>query len=181
MHAADIITVDVEALPELAIQINAATAAAESSARSFVQLVRQAGELLMQAKTMIRHGEWEAWVTANCTIAPRTAQAYMRLHEKLSALPATEAQRVADLPLRDAMKAISTPAAAPKRLPSLVRPHSRTDAERTHAALDASATALRTVCRGLNASLVKRTDIERARAKLQAALVALDALAVEVF
>jgi hypothetical protein len=92
-------------LPE---RINSAVQAAESHARSAVECAIRAGGLLLQAKALVQYGEWEGWLQQHVTCAPRTAQAYMRLHAKVKTLPKPEAQRVALLPLRDAMKAIAT-------------------------------------------------------------------------
>ena len=104
------------ALPDIAEKINAATRPAESHARSAVQSALTAGSWLMQAKNCVPHGEWHEWLAANCAVAPRTAQAYMRLFNTLPRLEVSDAQRVADLPLREAMRAIATapeyPAAA---------------------------------------------------------------------
>ena len=39
----------------------------------------EAGELLLEAKSLLDHGEWLPWVEANCEINIRTAQVYMRI------------------------------------------------------------------------------------------------------
>jgi hypothetical protein len=162
-------------LPSLAQQINDETEAAESSARAAVQHALRAGELLARAKALIPHGQWEAWVTTNCTIAPRTAQAYVRLHEKLSALPDSEAQRVALLPLREAMRAIATPAKAPPRHSRRVQVR-RDEQDRLQVALGGGADALRLVAKNVRGNVLRREQIAKARTKLRAALDALDRL-----
>lgn len=103
----NIINVVDDALPGLANKINEATTAAESHARSAVQYALTAGALLVQAKARVPHGEWQTWLAANCTVAPRTASAYMRLATRLPELPDAERQRVADSSLRGALEALA--------------------------------------------------------------------------
>ncbi len=38
-----------------------------------------AGELLIEAKAKLKHGQWEPWLAENCAIPARTARHYMRL------------------------------------------------------------------------------------------------------
>jgi hypothetical protein len=38
-----------------------------------------AGELLIEAKAQLRHGQWLPWLQDNCNLSERTAQLYMRL------------------------------------------------------------------------------------------------------
>ena len=162
---------DLSGLPE---QINRAVRGAEDHARSAMDLALQAGQLLTRAKSLLPHGEWETWLVANCTVAPRTARAYMRLHDKMQALPPTERQRVADLPIREAVKAIGTNPETPPSRPSTVRIACRSNAERIAVALSKSATAIRTISRELKSTFTKRARIESARNKLQDALRLLD-------
>ena len=37
-----------------------------------------AGELLLEAKSQIKHGDWEPWIRENLRIAPRTAREWMQ-------------------------------------------------------------------------------------------------------
>jgi hypothetical protein len=41
-----------------------------------------AGHALIEAKALVAHGEWLAWVKEHCGFSERTAQIYMRLAEK---------------------------------------------------------------------------------------------------
>jgi hypothetical protein len=41
-----------------------------------------AGELLIEAKSLLKHGEWGNWLTENASFTERTAQSYMRLGMK---------------------------------------------------------------------------------------------------
>ena len=37
------------------------------------------GELLIEAKRQVKHGEWRPWIEANCKVPARTARHYMAL------------------------------------------------------------------------------------------------------
>jgi hypothetical protein len=67
----------------------------------------QAGELLLQAKTLVPHGAWLSWLELSCELSERTAQGYMRLARRQVEDP--NPQRVADLTIRGALKALSRP------------------------------------------------------------------------
>lgn len=53
----------------------------EEGRRAGIPFYKAAGEKLIEAKTQIRHGEWEGWVKRNFDVTPRTAQTWMRLAE----------------------------------------------------------------------------------------------------
>jgi Protein of unknown function (DUF3102) len=86
----------------LAARIRAEHKAASKALKASVVHAIKAGELLLEAKRTVAHGEWLGWLQANCEIPERTAQAYMRL----ARLPIEKRNAVADLPLRDALSAI---------------------------------------------------------------------------
>ena len=88
---------------DLSEKINSAHVEAERSLRASVDLAIKAGELLIQAKRTIGHGNWAGWLLENIKFSDRLAQAYMRL----ARLPIEKRNAVADLPLRDALSAIS--------------------------------------------------------------------------
>ncbi len=94
---------------DLAVEINDAHEAACLAASSALEHARRCGELLLAAKAERGHGEWLPWLAANCPDLPaRTAQSYTRLARKWPELEA-KTQRVADLPLRDALKLLAGP------------------------------------------------------------------------
>ncbi len=78
-------------------------AAAETATRHAIRC----GELLVRAKEGLAHGQWLPWLKQGCELSERTAQAYMRLARKHGELDNENAQRVAGLPVREAMKAIA--------------------------------------------------------------------------
>jgi hypothetical protein len=90
-------------LLDLRTGINDAHAEAERAFLAGMQHVFRAGELLLAAKVKIPHGEWEAWLAANIHASARTCRGYMQL----AALGAEERRRVADLPLREALRTIA--------------------------------------------------------------------------
>ncbi len=164
-------------LADIAVQINLETVAAETHARSAMQHALAAGALLVQAKALVGHGEWQEWVKSNCTIAVRTASAYMRLVTKIESLPDPERQRVADLPVREAIRAISTSPDVPPSARGYVEYRRRDETTRTASTFKAGADALRRAARELEMN--NRLKAQRAkslRAELQAAIEALDAL-----
>ncbi len=171
----------IPSLADIAVKINAETTAAETHARSAMQHALAAGALLVQAKALVARGDWQQWVEGNCTIAMRTASAYMRLATRIETLPDSERQRVADLPVREAIRAISTSPETPPTARGYLEYRQRDDATRTASAFKAGATALRRAARELELS--NRLRAQRAkslRAELQAAIDAIDALHPEV-
>jgi predicted DNA-binding protein (UPF0251 family) len=176
----NIIVVETEhwALPGIAVKINSATDAAEASAKSAVVNALVAGRLLLEAKTHVAHGAWETWVTTNCVVAPRTARAYMRLATSLSELPEPERQRVADLPLREAVRAIATTPEAPPRREG-VRAATRDDAQRAVDTFNAGAKALREASRRMGITReLKGSFVASMRKKLADALAAIDQIGI---
>ena len=101
--------IPVIALVDLAQRIRATHRKAEHSAREAVAYAVEAGQLLIEAKAQVPHGQWLPWITEHCEMAERTAQAYMRVARELPKLDDGKAQRVADMPLRDALRALAEP------------------------------------------------------------------------
>lgn len=167
-------------LVELAGKINNATRAAETSAKSAMQHALVAGNLLIEAKKAAGHGAWGKWVAENCDVAPRTASAYMRLAEGLPKLPEPDRQRVADLPIREAIRAIATPAKAPPRAgPSNLAWGSTRHTENFQigAVFQTGSIALRNAAKDLQcAKDLKATRIAMLRKRLTDAIGALDRL-----
>ena len=94
---------------DLAARINSEHRKAEECARSAVAHALNAGRLLIEAKAQVAHGTWLPWLDEHCKISERTAQAYMRVARELPKLDDGKAQRVADMPLRDALRALAEP------------------------------------------------------------------------
>jgi hypothetical protein len=86
--------------------INAAHVGVEAAKREGTRFAIEAGRLLSQARDTVPHGGWDAWIKANCTMSPRTAQLYMKLARYVGGDPA-KARRVANLRLRDAAREVA--------------------------------------------------------------------------
>ena len=82
--------------------------AAVTAVRSGLEHARRAGDLLLDAKRQVPHGEWLPWLAAHCPeVSGRTAQAYMRIAKRWPELEAN-AKRVADLSLREALAKLAS-------------------------------------------------------------------------
>jgi hypothetical protein len=88
-------------LPVLGAEIRKAHADVQESAKTAAQRAIDAGNLLIEAKELVRHGEWLPWLRENCALAERTAQLYMKI-----AKSGLESAMVADLGLQGAAEAI---------------------------------------------------------------------------
>lgn len=122
-----------EKLPQtdvLAQQIQRHHDEAQRCAGEAVEHARQAGEALLKAKAEIGHGKFQEWFqAAGFTFSDRAARGYMRVARELPKLPEEKRQRVADLSLRDAMKAISKPAKTDKPVKGITKPSSKPKAD----------------------------------------------------
>lgn len=96
----------ITALTDLAAEINQAHQLAEQSARMAIDHARRAGELLIQAKAAVPHGQWLPWLSENVTVGVRQAQRYMRLAQHPELANATSESH---LTLSGALAAITEP------------------------------------------------------------------------
>src|SRR5665213_52237 len=103
-------------LGDLVSQINKEHESAVSSFNTGLEHALACGRLLIEARKSksIRHGAWLPWLELNCFVSPRMAQIYMRLAGQEPRLP-SNAKRVADFNLRQAIASISQPRLALKR------------------------------------------------------------------
>lgn len=90
---------------EIAVRIRAEHEAAQASAREAVAHAIRAGELLIEAKAALQHGQFGPWLAANVAFSERTARGYMRL----AGLDEAKRQRVADMSLRGALRSLAAP------------------------------------------------------------------------
>ena len=56
-------------LMQHAEQINAYHQTAETAAVETIRAAVMAGKLLMEAKAMCKHGEWQIWLKKNCIVS----------------------------------------------------------------------------------------------------------------
>ncbi len=105
------------ALNDLARRIKEEHQACRDAAQSAVEHAVAAGQLLLEAKAGLPHGQWLPWLNERCDVSERTAQVYMRLARELPKIEPGKAQRVADLPLRQALKELAEPEKAERTKP----------------------------------------------------------------
>lgn len=77
----------IDNLSDLASAIAVEHQLVELHANSAVQHALRCGELLLQAKAQLQHGEWLGWLRDNCHVGTREAQRYMRLAREVPKLP----------------------------------------------------------------------------------------------
>lgn len=104
----DIIITPDASLNALAGQIKIEHEAALGSARTALKHALRAGELLLEAKALVKHGQWLPWLSANVDVSERQAQKYMQLALNRPALEA-KAPSEADLTIGDALELIAKP------------------------------------------------------------------------
>ena len=90
-------------IDELAEEIKAAHALAQDGVRSSLKLAFRVGELLVQARSLIRHGGWLQFLEQKCDVGQRSAQRYIRLYRRFGSNPT----RVSHLSLREALKLLA--------------------------------------------------------------------------
>ncbi len=95
-------------LPDLAARINAEHEAARGAFKKGFEHALNAGELLLQAKAQVEHGQWLPWLESNCNVSQRSAQLYMRVARERPKLEAKSAS-LADLSLEGAAKQLANP------------------------------------------------------------------------
>ena len=89
-------------LTAISTQINSAHRECLSAMRSSIDHAIKAGDLLVQAKALVNHGDWLNWVSDNCSFSERTARAYMRVAKNKTAI-------TADMTMIGALNMLSTP------------------------------------------------------------------------
>jgi len=93
-------------LPDLAARIRVEHGGAKASVKRGVKHAVAAGQLLIEAKAQVQHGQWLPWLRDQCGLPDRTASAYMRVAKNKEKL-AAEIGNVADLSLRGALDALT--------------------------------------------------------------------------
>jgi hypothetical protein len=102
----------VRTLVQLAKDIVTERDAAKSAARTAMQHAIRCGELLIQAKSQCRHGDFEAWAATNTGMSKSMYTGYMRLANR-------RAELSDDMPIRDALKLLAEPKSSPARGPAV--------------------------------------------------------------
>ena len=90
-------------LADLAARIRLEHCAAAEKLTEALRHAMTAGELLVEAKALVQHGQWLPWLADHVAISERTAQLYMRLAKNRGEIEATKsAMAIADLTLNEA-------------------------------------------------------------------------------
>ena len=91
-------------LTDLAARIRTYHEATVAALKSSVENAMNAGDLLIEAKAQLKHGQWLPWLAKNCVISERTAQLYIKLakHRATIEKEMKSAIGVADLTLNEA-------------------------------------------------------------------------------
>jgi hypothetical protein len=88
-------------LAALAADIRSLHAGIRRGAEQIARDAIEAGRQLLEAKSLVRHGEWELWLRDNVDISPRTARLYMQLSRS-----GLKTAAIADLGLAGAARAV---------------------------------------------------------------------------
>ncbi len=66
-------------LTMLAAEISEAQRAVHNASATIAHRAMRAGRALLEAKDLVAHGKWSAWLQSNCGLSGRTAQRYMQI------------------------------------------------------------------------------------------------------
>jgi hypothetical protein len=88
-------------LADLAARVRFEHEAAGVAMRRTVEHAMAAGDLLIEAKMQLKHGQWLPWLKENCAISDRTARLYMTLARGRTIIEA-QIGNVANSTMRDA-------------------------------------------------------------------------------
>ena len=94
-------------LADLAARIRIEHEAAAAALKDGAQHAMAAGDLLLEAKSLLKHGEWLPWLQAHFNISERTARLYMRLARHRETIQ--NGNGVAEMSLRGALAMITIP------------------------------------------------------------------------
>jgi hypothetical protein len=90
-------------LADLAARIRQEHRAASDKMSEALLHAMAAGDLLIEAKALVRHGQWLPWLKDHVDISARTAQIYMRAAKNRAEIEPSKAQSTADLSLGEAV------------------------------------------------------------------------------
>jgi Protein of unknown function (DUF3102) len=94
-------------LTDLRERLKTEHAAAAAALTNSLNHAMAAGDILIEAKLQLRHGQWLPWLE-NCGIAERTAQRYIRLARNRAAIE-SKSDNVSDLSVSSALSFLATP------------------------------------------------------------------------
>jgi hypothetical protein len=94
-------------LAELAERIRATHEVVRQALKMGVENAMTTGDLLIEAKAQVDHGDWTPWLREHCKMSERTARLYMRLAKNREVIEAYE--DAADLTLNAAARLLASP------------------------------------------------------------------------
>jgi hypothetical protein len=107
---------DTIASNDLASRINAEHSEVRNSLRRGAEHAIKAGQLLLQAKATVGHGNWMEWIATNCQFTHRTAQLYMKVADNRELLEKSNPKCISNLSLTEAIELLE-PAKSPNEKP----------------------------------------------------------------
>ena len=100
-------TLTKDRLSEIAKTLNAEHNELENTLKQSMARAVNIGRLLTEAKELVKHGNWGAWLKNNCSFSERTAQNYMRVYSNYPEL--AKNATVADLNYKQVLGLLSEP------------------------------------------------------------------------
>jgi DUF3102 family protein len=104
-------------LADLAARIRQEHDAVAGALKSSLTHAMGAGDLLLEAKAQIPHGQWLPWLQDYCQVSERMAQRYIRLARNRGVIEA-KTTSVSDLTLNGALALLTVPGTAEKTVTS---------------------------------------------------------------
>lgn len=104
MTATAVVVDSSNSLPDLAARIRSFHEATVAALKSSVGSAMNAGDLLIEAKAQLKHGQWLPWLAKNCgELSERTVQLYIKLAKNRAAIEKhMKSATVADLTMNEA-------------------------------------------------------------------------------
>lgn len=96
-------------LETLADRINAKMNEAEAAHRTALERAKEAGELLIEAKDRVPHGQWLPWLADNCRVSADMAGKWMKLAREWPALVSAHSEQVPYLGVKEALRLLAKP------------------------------------------------------------------------
>ena len=103
-------------LADLAARIRTEHTAVADNLSEALRHSMAAGDLLLEAKAQLKHGQWLPWLKDHVDISERTAQLYMRTAKNRAEIEAQKRNGVADLTLSEAVALLALSSDARKML-----------------------------------------------------------------
>jgi Protein of unknown function (DUF3102) len=98
-------------LIDIAARIQVEHQAVAASLKRSIERAIAAGELLIEAKEQIPHGDWLPWLQEHCGVTPRSAQGYIRLARNRDKIELMR-NGCAFLGVKEALNCLAAPAIA---------------------------------------------------------------------